>query len=135
MKARHLRPTPRAVRLGRALTVPMVALAALSATAPAMAAKPSGGSSSGTASCSANPSTPTVGTSYQVVARGLAAGTVVDVLVSDGVGTTSLVATADSSGVAVVYPYASFSGNTTATVNKHRKNGFSYVTSCSYTIS
>jgi hypothetical protein len=47
MKARHLRPTPRALRVGRALTVPVVALAALSATAPAMAAKPTGSSSSG----------------------------------------------------------------------------------------
>ena len=52
MKARHLRPIPRAVRLGRALTVPVVALAALSAAAPAMAAKPAGGSSSSGSSLS-----------------------------------------------------------------------------------
>jgi hypothetical protein len=52
MKARHLRPTPRAVRLGRALTVPVVALAALSATAPAMAGKPSAGSGGGGSSLS-----------------------------------------------------------------------------------
>ena len=52
MKARHLRPTPRAVRVGRALTVPVVALAALSAAAPAMAARPSGGSSSSGSSLS-----------------------------------------------------------------------------------
>jgi hypothetical protein len=52
MKARHLRPTSRAVRVGRALTVPVVALAALSAAAPAMAARPSGGSSSSGSSLS-----------------------------------------------------------------------------------
>jgi hypothetical protein len=46
--ARHLRPTPTHLRVRRAVTVPVVALAALSLAAPAMAAKPARNASSST---------------------------------------------------------------------------------------
>jgi hypothetical protein len=47
MNAKHLRPTPRANRVTRALDEPVAALAALSMTAPAFAGKPDRGTSGG----------------------------------------------------------------------------------------
>ena len=47
MTPRHVRPTPRANRVTRALVVPVVAITALSVTAPAFAGKPDRSSTSG----------------------------------------------------------------------------------------
>lgn len=47
MTARHLRPTPRRRQIARSIAIPTLVAAALGVAAPAMAAKPAGGPSSG----------------------------------------------------------------------------------------
>jgi hypothetical protein len=135
MKARHLRPTPRAIRVGRALTVPVVALAALSATAPAMAAKPSGGSSStATASCVVNPNPVTVNSDYTLSVSGLAASEIVNVLVSDSQSTRSWVLQADASGTTSVVGHAYWTGTSNVTVQKQVKHNWTVRASCSFSV-
>ena len=52
MNAKHLRPTSTARRIGRAITIPVVLMGALSVSAPAFAGKPSGGGSTSGSSLS-----------------------------------------------------------------------------------
>ena len=134
MKARHLRPTPRAVRVGRALTVPVVALAALSAAAPAMAARPGGGGSTSTASCSATPNPVAVDTDYTVSVNGLAADEIVNVLVSDASSTRSWNLQADATGSLSVVGHAYWTGTSNVTVQKQVKHSWAVRASCSFSV-
>ena len=134
MNAKHLRPTPRASRVTRALVVPVAALAALSATAPAMAAKGGGGRTGGstaTVSCAANPNPVAWNTDYDLITSGLGPSVTVNVLVSDSVGTSSWLVTSDANGVAVIHPHANFRGTATAKVQKSTRHSWTQLTSCS----
>jgi hypothetical protein len=135
MKAKHLRPTRTRRHVSRAVTVPVVALAALSMTVPAMAAKPDRSSStSASVTCAANPSPVGWNTDYDLVTSGLGASVTVNVLVSDSVGTSSWVVTSDANGVAVLHPHANFRGTATAKVQQSVRNRWKQLTTCAFEI-
>ncbi|MDP9183711.1 MAG: hypothetical protein M3P04_13160 [Actinomycetota bacterium] len=129
--AKHVRPTPTARKLSRAVTVPVVlAVTVAGIAAPAFAGKP-GGSTGGTVTCVANPNPVAWNTDYDVVTSGLGASVTVNVLVSDSVGTSSWLATSDANGVAVVRPHGNFRGTATAKVQKSTRHGWTQLTTCS----
>jgi hypothetical protein len=140
MKAKHLRPTPRATRTTRALVVPVALVAALGATAPAMAAKSAGGKPTGgtttttTATCSASPDPVPWNTDYTLTVKSLAAYDIVNVLVSDSVGTRTWNLQADGTGRIDVVGHAYTSGTSNVTVQKPRNHGYATLASCSFTV-
>lgn len=132
--AKHLRRTPTAVRVGRAITIPVVLAGALSVSAPAFAGKPVRDSGSSTASCSATPNPVAQNTDYTLTVRGLSASQIVNVLVSDSGGTTAWQLMADGTGTINVVGHAYWTGTSTATVQKQVRHGWSTVTTCSFSV-
>jgi hypothetical protein len=134
MTPRHLRPTPLANRVTRALVVPVVAITALSVTAPAFAGKPDRSTTTSTASCSASPDPVAQNTDYTLTVRGLSASQIVNVLVSDSAGTTAWQLMADDGGVISVVGHAYWTGTSSVTVQKQTRHSWSVVTTCSFSV-
>jgi hypothetical protein len=134
MKAKHLRTTSTRRRVSRAVTLPVVALAALSVTAPAMAGKPSGGGSSSPASCSATPNPVAVDSDYTLAVSGLAANEIVNVLVSDSSSTRSWNLQADGAGSLSVVGHAYWTGTSSVTVQKQVKHNWTVRAACSFSV-
>jgi hypothetical protein len=135
--AKHLRRTPTAIRVGRAITVPVVLAGALAVSAPAFAGKPTPGGGSGTtggASCSVSPSAVAYNTDYTLTVRGLAAGAIVNVLVNDAGGTQTWNLQADSSGTTAVVGHAYYRGHTSVAVTKSARKGSTTVASCGFDV-
>jgi hypothetical protein len=135
--AKHLRRTPTALRVGRAITVPVVLAGAMALTAPAFAGKPApsgGGTTTSGATCSASPNPVAYNTDYTLTVSRLAAYDIVNVLVQDSVGTRTWNLQADGAGTISVVGHAYTMGNSNVTVQKKRNHGFSTVTTCSFSV-
>jgi hypothetical protein len=134
MKAKHLRPTPRASRVTRALVVPVAVATALGVTAPAFAGKPARGAST-SASCSATPNPVAQYADYTLSVRGLPAGEIVNVQVTDGSGATTVwQVQADDTGATGVVGHAWWCGTSNVAVKKQAKHSWTVLTSCSFSV-
>ena len=114
-------------------TVAVVAIS-MSVAAPAMAAKPVH-SSTGSGSCVVNPSPVAVGGGYTLTGSNLGAFSLVNVLITDSAGTTSLNLQADASGTATATSYAYWSGTNSVKFMKSARHGSTTVASCSFMVS
>jgi hypothetical protein len=136
--AKHLRLPSTRQRVTRALVVPVAAVAALAATAPAFAAKGTGGPAatggSTSASCSASPNPVTQNTDYTLTVNGLAASQIVNVLVSDSGGTTVWQLQADDTGSTAVVGHAWWSGTSNVKVQKQSKHSWTVLATCSFSV-
>ena len=135
--AKHLRRPSARQRVSRALVVPVAVVAAVAATAPAFAAKGGGANTTGgstSASCSATPNPVAQNSDYTLSVRGLAAGDIVNVQVSDAGGTTVWQLQADSSGALSVVGHAWWTGTSTAAIKKQSRHSWSTLTSCTFSV-
>jgi hypothetical protein len=135
MSPKHLRPTSTSRRVGRAVTIPAVlALTVAGISAPAFAGKPGGGSTSGTASCSANPNPVAWNTDFDLTVSGLAAGALVDVQISDAGGIENWNLQADSTGTAATTSHAYWRGTSTVKLIQGTGHKAHTVGSCSFSV-
>ena len=100
----------------------------------ALAAKPTGGSTSGSGSCSVTPNPVAVGADYTITGTGLGAYTFVNVLIADSNSTTSWNLQADANGVASVTWHSYWTGTSKVTFQKNAKHGFTTVATCSFMV-
>ena len=135
--AQHLRRTPAAVRVGRAVTVPVVLAGALAVGAPAFAAKPgASGSTGGTgASCSVTPNPVAVNADYTLTVVGLGSGTIVNEVVTDASGNAKVwQLQANSSGSTSVVGHTYWAGQSNVTIQKQVRHGWSTMATCSFMV-
>ena len=99
----------------------------------ALAAKPSG-TTGGSGSCSANPSPVAVGADYVLTGTGLGAYAIVNVLISDSVGTTSWNLQADASGKTSVTWHSYWTGTSSVKFMKSSRHSSSVVASCTFAV-
>jgi len=125
-------------RLRTLSTIAVVAIS-MCVAAPALAAKPAakpgGGGSTGGGTCSVNPNPVAVGAGYTLTGRSLGAYALVNVLITDSAGTTSLNLQADASGTTVATSYAYWSGTNSVKFMKSARHGSTMVASCSFMVS
>ncbi len=102
----------------------------------AFAAKGGGGhqTTGATGSCSVTPDPVAVGADYTLVGKDLGANTVVNVLISDSMGTTSWNLQADAGGTTSVTWHSYASGTSSVVFQKSRHHGFTQVASCSFEV-
>jgi hypothetical protein len=99
----------------------------------AFAAKPTQ-SSGGSGSCWANPSPVAVGADYVLTGTGLGAYAIVNVLISDSVGTTSWNLQADASGRTSVTWHSYWTGTSSVKFMKSSRHSSSVVASCTFAV-
>jgi hypothetical protein len=137
---RHSASTPVRVRprAPRRVSVVAAGLAVAAAASmviasPALAAKPTGGTTSG-GSCAVNPNPVAALADYTLTASGLGANTFVNVLLSDSGSTTSWNLQASSTGTLSLTTFSYWTGTTKVTIQKSVKHNWATLATCSFSV-
>jgi hypothetical protein len=105
--------------------------AAVTLPTPAFAARKAGNNASTAAACSVSPGTVSQYSGYTVLGTGLPAGTVVNVYVSDRVGTQWSSAMVDGAGNVCSTGYASYTGAYTVSITSSGRQAMQ-LASCTF---
>ncbi|MFN2614899.1 MAG: hypothetical protein ABR552_08820 [Actinomycetota bacterium] len=119
----------------RALVAVVLAAGLLSISAgTAVARPPTGGGSSGSAACSVTPNPVGVNQTWTLTGTGLAAGQVVNVLISDAYGTSGFNLQANSSGVVTVSWGSAYAGTHNVKINSTGSKKISTLATCAFQV-
>lgn len=126
------------MREGRArrilVTVAVAAFAVGTLAGPALAGKPTGGSTSTTGSCSVTPNPVAVGANYTISGSKLGAGRFVNFHVTDAGGTTVFNRQSDSSGNASVTWHSYYRGTSSVRIDDVSGRKAVTVARCSFSV-
>lgn len=135
MKPTHARRTTTRQVSRAALITTVLGLSLAGSAGPAFAGRPGGGTTTpGTVTCSATPNPVAWNTDFQLAVRGLAAGALVDVQITDSNSVENWNLMADASGVAATTSHAYWRGTSTVKVIQGSARKAQVVATCSFNV-